>query len=71
MLTGWSRKMTEALEFHEYGLWTILRFSSMEAGPNSRNSPVRELHPGPPFSHRTTGSFFGSFRDSKNPSIGD
>ena len=43
----------------------------MEAGPNSRNRPVRELHPGPPFSHRTTGSFFGSFRDSKNPRIGD
>lgn len=36
-------------------------------GPSSRKRPVREEQPGPPFSHRTTGSFLGSFRDSKNP----
>ena len=40
---------------------------SMPAGPSSRNRPVKELHPGPPFNQRTTGSFPGSFRDSKNP----
>jgi hypothetical protein len=59
--------MTEALEFHEYGLYLTFKFSSMEEGPNSRKRPVREEQPGPPFNHRTTGSFFGSLRDSKNP----
>lgn len=39
----------------------------MEDGPSSRKRPVNEEHPGPPFNHNTTGSFFGSFRDSKNP----
>ena len=65
-LTGWSRKMTEALAFHEYGLLWSFNFSSMDEGPSSRNRPVREEHPGPPFSQSTTGSFLGSFRDSKN-----
>ena len=46
--------MTEALEFHEYGFDTICSFLSMPAGPSSRNKPVNELQPGPPFSHRTT-----------------
>lgn len=39
----------------------------MEDGPSSRNNPVRDEHPGPPLSHKITGSFFGSLRDSKNP----
>ena len=66
-LTGWSRKMTEALAFHEYGLLCSLRFLSIEEGPSSRKRPVKEEHPGPPFNQRTTGSFLGSFLDSKNP----
>jgi hypothetical protein len=65
-LTGWSRKMTEALEFHEYGLSTVCILALMEAGPSSMKRPVKEEHPGPPLSQRTTGSFLGSFRDSKN-----
>jgi hypothetical protein len=39
----------------------------MEEGPNSMKRPVREEQPGPPLSQRTTGSFLGSLRDSKNP----
>jgi hypothetical protein len=66
-LTGWSRKMTEAFAFQEYGLLWSFRFLSSEAGPNSRKSPVKDEHPGPPFSQRTTGSVLGSLRDSKNP----
>jgi hypothetical protein len=34
------------------------------------NRPIMEEQPGPPFSHRTTGSFLGSLRDSKNPGGG-
>lgn len=36
-------------------------------GPSSRKSPVSDEQPGPPLSHKTTGSVFGSFLDSKNP----
>jgi hypothetical protein len=39
----------------------------MEDGPSSIKSPVSDEHPGPPFNHRITGSFLGSFLDSKNP----
>ena len=67
MLTGWSRNMTLALEFQLYGFGLTLRSSSMAAGPSSRNKPVREEQPGPPLIQRTTGSFWGSLRDSKNP----
>ena len=35
-------------------------------GPSSTRKPVRELHPGPPLSHRTTGSSWGLFSDSTN-----
>jgi hypothetical protein len=35
-------------------------------GPISRNSPIIEEHPGPPFNHNVNGEFLGSFRDSKN-----
>ena len=66
-LTGWSRKMTEALLFHEYGLFLIFWSLVMDAGPSSMNRPVSEEQPGPPLSQRTTGSFLGSLRDSKNP----
>lgn len=59
--------MTEALLFQEDGLYLTLTLSSMEDGPSSKKSPVREEQPGPPLSQRTTGSFLGSFRDSKNP----
>jgi hypothetical protein len=59
--------MTDALAFQEYGLLWSLRFLSIDEGPSSRKRPVRDEHPGPPLSHRTTGSFLGSFRDSKNP----
>lgn len=66
-LTGWSRKMTEALLFQAWGLCTISSFSLMDDGPSSRKRPVSEEQPGPPLSQRTTGSFSGSLRDSKNP----
>lgn len=59
--------MTDAFAFHEFGLGCSLIFLSIEDGPSSKKSPVRDEHPGPPFSQRTTGSFLGSFRDSKNP----
>lgn len=35
-------------------------------GPFSDRNPSSELQPGPPFSHRTTGSFRGSFWDVTN-----
>lgn len=35
-------------------------------GPCSVSSPSRELQPGPPFSHSTTGSEDGLFWDSTN-----
>ena len=35
-------------------------------GPISRNNPVNEEHPGPPFNHSVNGEFLGLFRDSKN-----
>lgn len=59
--------MTEALLFHALGLYLSLTLSSIDEGPSSKKRPVREEHPGPPLSQRTTGSFFGSLRDSKNP----
>lgn len=59
--------MTEALAFHEYGLYLTLMSLSMDDGPSSMNRPVKDEQPGPPFSQRTTGSFSGSLRDSKNP----
>lgn len=59
--------MTEALLFHALGLYFSLTLSSMEEGPSSKKSPVRDEQPGPPLSQRTTGSFLGSLRDSKNP----
>ena len=35
-------------------------------GPCSVNKPSMELHPGPPFNHRTSGSDVGSRCDSTN-----
>ena len=35
-------------------------------GPFSDKRPSKELHPGPPFNHSTTGSLAGSFCDSTN-----
>ena len=59
--------MTEAFEFHEDGLYLTLPSLVIDDGPSSRKRPVSDEHPGPPLSQRTTGSFLGSFRDSKNP----
>ena len=42
---------------------------SIDDGPSSKKSPVSDEQPGPPLSQRTTGSFLGSFRDSKNPRL--
>lgn len=61
--------MTEALRFQDQGFWTTSSFLLMVAGPSSKKSPVREEQPGPPLSQRTTGSFSGSLRDSKNPEV--
>lgn len=66
-LMGWSRKMILALEFQLYGLCVVeLPSFSMVHGPSSNRRPAEELHPGPPLSHRTSGSFSGEERDSKN-----
>jgi hypothetical protein len=43
-----------------------VRFSVIEHGPSSSKSPIRESEPGPPFSHRVTGSVDGFDLDSKN-----
>jgi len=59
--------MTEAFAFQAKGLKSSLTFLLIDEGPSSKNRPVSEEQPGPPFSQRTTGSFLGSLRDSKNP----
>ena len=63
----WSRKMTLASLFHEDGLLTVaLPVGATRQGPSSMKRPVRDEQPGPPLSHRMTGSLAGSRRLSKN-----
>ena len=63
---GDSRNRKLASFDHEYGFAMTLPPAPMMTGPNSVKKPIREEAPGPPFSHRTSGSACGSRSLSTN-----
>ncbi len=64
-----------ALLFHAQGFFSVpglplcLAGSAALHGPNSISKPVKEEHPGPPFSQSTTGRSWDRFARFESPKV--